>query len=164
MTTTNNTANMNKKFNELIKNEMSKFFDFVFENVEDEIIITKENLMSKYDEFFVVVSTKKEKTVKAPREKKEIPDNERCQETKKDGSRCNGTKTKKEEHIGTDYENMCSLHINSAKKAKTLEPVEEQQPESEPVEEQQPETEPVEKTKKQKKTSKKTEIILDDEL
>lgn len=118
-------SNISNNIKNLIQNELSGLFNHIVnvsENAEG-FVITKESLIKISDDYFSFseAPTKKGKAVKAAKEKvvkekKEIPEEERCISTKKDGSRCNGRKTKKEEHKNTGYEELCSLHINMALK------------------------------------------------
>lgn len=135
-------SNISNNIKNLIQNELSGLFNHIVnvsENTEG-FVITKESLIKISDDYFSFseAATKKgkaikaTKTVKEPKEKKEIPEEERCISTKKDGSRCNGRKTKKEEHKNTGYEELCSLHINMALK-ESLKP-KEPEPENDLIE------------------------------
>jgi hypothetical protein len=150
------TSNINKKFNDLLHKELDMFFDTLFEKAEtDDFEFTKENLIQLAKEFFHVEKAKK---IKEKKERK-IPDEaERCVIEKKDNTRCNGSKNKKEEYFDTEYANMCPLHINAAKKAKeeVIVPNEIVVDEIEkPIEQ---------KVKPKKKNVTKKEVIAEDEL
>lgn len=163
------TSNINKKFNELLHKELDGFFETLFDKAE-ETEFTKENLVQLAKEYFPLEKVKKTKEKK---ERKIPDDTERCIVEKKDGSRCNGSKNKKEEYFDTEYANMCPLHINSAKKAKVIIPEEEtfvdeiEKPEETVLEEiEKPEeTNEIEKpVKPKKKKASKKEVISEDEL
>lgn len=150
------TSNINKKFNDLLHKELDMFFDTLFEKAEtDDFEFTKENLIQLAKEFFPVEKAKK---IKEKKERKIPDDEERCVVEKKDNTRCNGSKNKKEEYFDTEYANMCPLHINAAKKAKEQvivsdEPVVDEI--EKPIEE---------KVKPKKKKVTKKEVIAEDEL
>lgn len=148
------TSNINKKFNDLLHKELDGFFDLLFEKAENgEFEFTKDNLTELAKEYFPI---KQAKQVKEKKERK-IPENaERCTVVKKDGTRCNGSKNKKEEYLNTEYAEMCPLHVNAAKK-------QHENPAEESVEETVvDEIENPVKPKK-KKTTKK-EVISEDEI
>lgn len=149
------TSNINKKFNDLLEKELSSFFDMLLNIAESEenFDFSKEKLQMLANEYFMFSETSK-KGGKKPKAQKEIEPEERCKETKKDGSQCNGSKTKKEEYKNTEYSEMCSLHINAAKKAKET-PIEDKK--EHVVQE-------IEKPIEKKKKQAKKEIIKQDEL
>lgn len=164
-------SNLNKKFNELLHKELEGFFDVLFEKVENtedgSFEFSKENLIELAKEYFPAVkASKASKPVKEKKERKIPEDTERCTIIKKDGTRCNGSKNKKEEYIDTEYACMCPLHVNAAKKQHEK-PVEESVEETvvdeieKPVELEQEVEKPV-KSKKKKATKK--EVISEDEL
>lgn len=149
------TSNINKKFNDLLHKELDGFFDTLFDKAETtDFEFTKENLVELAKVYFPLEKSKKTKEKK---ERKIPDDEERCIVEKKDNTRCNGSKNKKEEYIGTEYANMCPLHINAAKKAneKVVEPTK-----LTVVDEIE---KPIEVKQKKKKNSKK-EVITEDEL
>jgi hypothetical protein len=159
------TSNINKKFNNLLENELAGFFDMLIETSQNQenFEFSKENLVELANGYFMFsVTSKKPKAEKVKKERKELSDEERCQETKKDGSRCNGSKTKKEEHQNTEYATMCSLHINSAKKPKVVK--EETSSTVDEIEKPVAEEETPKKPKKATKKQSKKEIIEEEEL
>lgn len=153
------TSNINKKFNDLLHKELDGFFDILFEKAENgDFEFTKDNLIELAKEYFPI---KQAKQVKEKKERKIPEDAERCTVVKKDGTRCNGSKNKKEENINTEYAEMCPLHVNAAKKQHEK-PVEETVEESVVDEIEKPIEQ--EKVKPKKKKTTKKEVISEDEL
>jgi hypothetical protein len=160
---TSSTSNINKKFNDLLHKELDGFFEYLFEKAEDtDFEFTKDNLTELAKEYFPI---KQAKQVKEKKERKIPDDAERCTVVKKDGTRCNGSKNKKEEYINTEYAEMCPLHVNAAKK-QNEKPVEETVEEQVVDEIEKPTEVNVveEKVKPKKKRTPKKEVISEDEL
>lgn len=166
---TSSTSNINKKFNDLLHKELDGFFDLLFEKSEEtDFEFTKDNLTELAKEYFPIKQAKQVKEKKEKKERKIPEDSERCTVIKKDGTRCNGSKNKKEEYIDTEYACMCPLHVNAAKKQHEK-PIEEESVEETVVDEiEKPvdqEIEEIEKpVKSKKKKATKKEVISEDEL
>lgn len=113
-------SNINKKIQELFQKEMSKFFDHCAVKDTEGVGYTVEEQNAELSEFFEWNKTKSSSSGKVIKEKspskpkKVLEEHERCVELKKDGSHCSNPKSKKDEIIGTEFENMCSIHVNAA--------------------------------------------------